>query len=398
MKHERFLFCFCGPWSIHPQFPRLLRGFEILAQKHQLEGHVLLVDMSSIPELTRTRGIFSDGVQALAASPLTVHQVSVHPDKRRGYRFEPSGLKALLRKAHPSYLYVHGEFWDEPTLQFLRYYRFTREPRIIAYAAAGHITKDKPLFSKPWPFISRSRLWHLALWGRLNGVSACSTAALQCARRLGLPDRVPVKVSYLPVLGPGEITATGVTMPWSSKAGFTLGFAGYLSEQKGWRVLLQALELLPPDYRLFLAGDGPDQEKVRAVTQTPAFGDRVFYAGLLPQNTLLATLPVLNALVLPSITLPHLAEQFGAVLAEAMAWGVPVVGSDSGAIPETVGEAGLIVPEGDAGALAQAIQSVCENRELSQDLAKKGLERYRRSYSCEAYAHSLATLFDLVTS
>jgi len=129
--------------------------------------------------------------------------------------------------------------------------------------------------------------------------------------------------------------------------------------------------------------------------QTSTFRERVFYAGLLPQNTLLATLPFLNALVLPSITLPQQAEQFGAVLAEAMAWGVPVIGSDSGAIPETIGEAGLIVPEGDPGALAQALEKICVNPELSQDLAGKGVQRYRRHYSCEAYADSLAALLGL---
>jgi glycosyltransferase involved in cell wall biosynthesis len=398
MKNERFLFCLGGHWNIYPQFPPLLRAADILSRKYGLEGHLLLAEMSSLPDLSQTRGIFSDGRPALAASSLTVHQIATDPNRRNSYRFEPAALKGLLHRLQPSYLYIHTEFWEEPSLQLLRYYRFKKTPRIIAYAAANHISGRRALFTITWPFISRTRLWQLLLWGRLNGVSACATPSLECARRLGLPPQVPVAVSYLPVFGPGEITAAGITLPWSTGEYFILGFAGLLSRQKGWRVLNQALELLPAAYKLLIAGDGPDRDGLMALLQTPSLRDRVFYAGLLPLETLLATLPALNVLVLPSITLPDLVEQFGAVLAEAMALGVPVIGSDSGAIPETIGEAGFIVPEGDPRALAQAIQKICSDKKLCLELGTKGVERYRRYYSCEAYAGSLARLFGLPDS
>jgi glycosyltransferase involved in cell wall biosynthesis len=65
-----------------------------------------------------------------------------------------------------------------------------------------------------------------------------------------------------------------------------------------------------------------------------------------------AVLKGLDVLVLPSVTiLPLHREQFGRVLVEAMAAGVPVVGSSSGAIPEVIGDAGLVVPERDPRAL-----------------------------------------------
>ena len=92
---------------------------------------------------------------------------------------------------------------------------------------------------------------------------------------------------------------------------------------------------------------------------------------------------------LPSITTPNSVEQFGAVLAEAMACGVPVIGSDSGAIPEVVGEGGLIVPEGDPEALAQAIMKMGADEDLRRRSSEWGRERFRSHYSCEAYAHSV---------
>ncbi len=83
------------------------------------------------------------------------------------------------------------------------------------------------------------------------------------------------------------------------------------------------------------------------------------------------------------------------MLAEAMACRVPVIGSDSGAIPETVGDAGLIVPEGNGDALAKAIISMSEDRELRRRCIRRGFERYRTSYNCEAYARSIAHMLHI---
>jgi glycosyltransferase involved in cell wall biosynthesis len=89
----------------------------------------------------------------------------------------------------------------------------------------------------------------------------------------------------------------------------------------------------------------------------------------------------IDLLVLPSLTTPRWAEQFGRVLVEAMARGVPVVGSSSGAIPEVIGQAGLIFPEGDARALSEAIRQVRDTPTLRAELAARGLARARQRYS-----------------
>jgi glycosyltransferase involved in cell wall biosynthesis len=83
----------------------------------------------------------------------------------------------------------------------------------------------------------------------------------------------------------------------------------------------------------------------------------------------------LHALVLPSLTRPNWKEQFGRVLIEAMACGVPVVGSDSGEIPNVIGEAGLVFPEGDAEALRAALARLRDDRDLWGHLAVAGRAR-----------------------
>jgi glycosyltransferase involved in cell wall biosynthesis len=65
---------------------------------------------------------------------------------------------------------------------------------------------------------------------------------------------------------------------------------------------------------------------------------------------------------------------------------VPVVGSDSGAIPEVIGEAGLIFPEGDASALADCLQRLIDSPELRAESARRGLERVQAQYTQERIA------------
>ena len=80
----------------------------------------------------------------------------------------------------------------------------------------------------------------------------------------------------------------------------------------------------------------------------------------------------LDALAVPSLTMPNWKEQFGRVIIEAMAAAVPVVGSDSGEIPRVIGDAGLVTPEGDAGALAEALQLLMDDEAERQRLALRG--------------------------
>jgi glycosyltransferase involved in cell wall biosynthesis len=91
----------------------------------------------------------------------------------------------------------------------------------------------------------------------------------------------------------------------------------------------------------------------------------------------------LDGLALPSRTLPNWKEQFGRVLVEAMACAVPVAGSDSGAIPEVLGGAGWIFPEGDAAALAGQLRVLLSDSGARAQRIERGrvqvLERFTHS-------------------
>jgi glycosyltransferase involved in cell wall biosynthesis len=96
----------------------------------------------------------------------------------------------------------------------------------------------------------------------------------------------------------------------------------------------------------------------------------------------------------PSRTTSAWREQFGRVLVEAAASGIPVIASDSGEIPLVVRDLqnGLLVPEQDITALSGAIAALAGDAGRRRALAAAGLAAVRRSYSQEAIAERMATL------
>jgi len=100
-----------------------------------------------------------------------------------------------------------------------------------------------------------------------------------------------------------------------------------------------------------------------------------------------------DALVVPSETTPTWKEQFGRVIAEAFSMGLPVVGSDSGAVPEVIGDAGLVFPERNHKALAACLQSLIDNPELLRDLSAKGRARAMELFTWRKLAQQTRDLF-----
>jgi glycosyltransferase involved in cell wall biosynthesis len=393
MGSRTYIFC-----SNRALYRPWLRAAEILVQIHGLEGHVIAPEEYADSPVWESSGKLRRKDFDTSSTSLKIHFLPARNGDVERFGFETNCLREALQSIKPAFIYVQAEFWEGIAHQFLWHYRFCRTPQVVAYAATNHLKAAAPLFSMKQPFFSRTRLFQKLLWPRLDGICACATASKECARRIGLPQSVPVKVNYLPVFGPEQAAAEGIILPWKDDGAFTIGFAGALTEQKGWKILLAALERLPNKFRLVIAGDGKQRGHLKAMLQQSSLNGRASYAGLLSHERLLATYPLFDVFVLPSITTAYSVEQFGAALAEAMASGVPVIGSNSGAIPEVIGEAGLIFPESDDQALARAILRMSEDEELRHRCVAWGRERYRNCYSCEAYARSLAALLKISES
>ena len=163
--------------------------------------------------------------------------------------------------------------------------------------------------------------------------------------------------------------------------GFIVGYVGRLVEEKGVDLLFEALSRLQGTWRAYIQGSGPQREPLEALARALRIADRVSFEGWIVSAEMPAFYRQLDVLVVPSRTRSNWKEQFGRVLIEAMACGVPVVGTDSGEIPQVVGEAGLIFPEDDAAALHDCLARLLHEPELRATLARRGRERVLAHYT-----------------
>jgi glycosyltransferase involved in cell wall biosynthesis len=167
----------------------------------------------------------------------------------------------------------------------------------------------------------------------------------------------------------------------------TIGFVGRMLPGKGLNILAEALPRIASlDWKLLIVGDGPERESFAAALRRRGLIDRAEFAGAVSYEEMPQCFRRMDLVVMPTQTTSRIREQFGRVLVEAMAAGVPVIGSTSGAIPEVIDKAGLVTPEGDADALAEALRQLLSNRNLRAQLARAGRDRVEQHYSWERVA------------
>ncbi|HET7584639.1 MAG TPA: glycosyltransferase [Gemmatimonadaceae bacterium] len=172
-------------------------------------------------------------------------------------------------------------------------------------------------------------------------------------------------------------------------------YVGRLTRQKGVRTLVQALAIARPALELDVIGAGPEEAPLRALAEELGVGPRVRWHRPMPQPELAAWYRGAAAVVIPSVD-----EGLGLVAAEALLCGAPVVASRSGGLPDVVrdGETGLLVPPGDAQALAAAITALLARPDRGAALACAGREHVLRTFSPAAAAARYAALYHSVLS
>ena len=283
------------------------------------------------------------------------------------------GLGAALQACRPNLFYYDQEPWSLSTLQGVR--AATRVPCAIVGFTWQNILKRYPP-----PFGTIERWVHK----RTTLILAGNREAAEILRLRGYKGTVRIAPQFGVDLGdyePGPSSREALGLP---PDGLVIGFVGRLVQEKGVATALNAIAEVPQT-RLVLIGVGPMEGHLRNEAHALGIADRVHFLGGVPSQRVPDILRGIDALILPSLTTRLWKEQFGRVLVEAMAVGVPVIGSTSGEIPNVIDEAGLIFREGDVAHCAAAIRHLTSPATRSE-LAKRGLNRVRNHYTQERAA------------
>jgi glycosyltransferase involved in cell wall biosynthesis len=216
------------------------------------------------------------------------------------------------------------------------------------------------------------------------------------------------KAKVMPQLGVDEVLFSPSSQPeLAQELGiksdqFIIGFVGRFVEEKGILTLIKAVSYLNNlPWKLLLLGRGSLQETILKLAKQAGIEDKIILIESVPHAQVFRYINLMNTLVLPSettyktktLTAVGWKEQFGHVLIEAMTCKVPVIGSDSGEIPYVIGDSGLIFPEGNAEALRDCLLKLMENRDLAENLARKGYERGMTKYTNQALAKELLDFY-----
>lgn len=367
--------------------PRRIRVLRVQHNFVEPTNHAFLDELARFPDLEVHAlcpywGIESGNMRRLAGSPradLTVARTIL--TRRYDTTLYIEKLGAMIRRLRPDILSIHEEPWSLAMGQALALRRAFAPRARLVFVSAQNIVKKYP-----FPF------------------SAIEAAAFRAASAgYGCCEGVREAVRAKGFVGPFPIMALGLNPDlyrYRARGGadaagraFVFGFAGRLVEEKGVFTLLRAFAQVRGDARLVMAGAGQARDALAREAAALGVADRLELADPVAHDQVPRLLDRFDAVVLPSETTPRWKEQFGRVAAEAMSAGAPVIGSDSGSIPEVVGDAGLIFPEKDHRALAGHMQSLIGNSALLAELSAKGRARALERFTWRRVAAQTRDLF-----
>ena len=254
---------------------------------------------------------------------------------------------------------IHEEPFALATAEILLLRRLRRNRAPVVLYTAQNLRKHYPV---PFRWFERSAL------RAASGISACNSDAAAIVEMKGFAGRARV----IPLgIDPERFRPESAT-PSSNRLGPIVGFIGRLVPEKGVAVLLEALQH-EGTLRARFAGTGPLASTLMDHAAALGVADRVELVGAVAPDAVVDFYRSVDVVAVPSLSTPSWTEQFGRVAVEAMACGVPVVASDAGALPDVVANAGIVVPEGDARALATAVIAAAGPRR--EELREGGLAR-----------------------
>lgn len=313
--------------------------------------------------------------ESFADEPFEVIALPVHrPGDVNRHRFvDPDAVAALVATRNPDVVDLHQEPFSSVVRQVLRSLPPTRP--VVGYTAQNIDKRFPPPFAQ----------WEHRALSRLQGMYPCTRQAASVVVGKGFHGAVQV----LPLAPPPEVTA-GAQQPPVDEVRMLL--VGRMLWRKG---VLDAVRTLA-DVRthvpatLTLAGTGHQAEAALTLAAELGVADALTLHPWLDARALAELYRRAHVVLIPSRANRTWVEQFGRMVVEAQTAGAVVVGYASGSLPEVVGDAGVLVAEGDVPALGRAVLELHRRPEQWKTLREKGL---RQAPTRDAVAAGQLTLY-----
>ncbi len=299
-----------------------------------------------------------------------------------------SFLISQIRQIQPNVIYVHNEPYAVATGQFQIANRLSvRCP--IGYYSAQNIVKRYPLpFRWLEKWVLRSSDFAFPVSDTVDNV---------------LKKKGAVHTTVLPLAIDPEL--------YRPKSDFEeypdalrgdkdipiIGYVGRICKEKGVGTLLKALQMLKATkWKAVFIGAGPMERDVDDAADTGSKEKKVIRLDYVPHHDVPGYLAAMDLLIIPSETQPNWKEQFGRVIIEALACGTPVVGSDSGEIPNLIDSTGggVTFPEGNASELASCIDQLLEDKPKLRSYAEHGRRTVLSRYAIRQCAKIFSDTID----
>lgn len=333
-----------------PYYPPLVGGVERYAQEIALGAQADGYDVTVVTSAARhDAGVAQENGVTVYRLPRQLNIMNTPASLRWFWQ-----VRRIIRQVDPDIVNVHAPVPFLPDIAM----GASRGRRTVLTYHSGSMRKGRPLVD--WVITLYEKLWLPRMLRRADRI-ICSSDFV----RDGFLARYAYKSQ---TITPGVDTALFERRKKQPHGRRVLFVGNFRNGIKGLQYLQEAIKLVP-GAELHVVGEGD---------QAPS--ERTVYHGALRSNELVAQYQAADVMVLPSI---GATESFGMVLIEAMACGVPVIGSDVGGIPTVISDGidGLIVPSANAEALAAAISNLLDNPLKADQLAEQAYHKVLRKFT-----------------
>jgi glycosyltransferase involved in cell wall biosynthesis len=311
------------------------------------------------------------------------------------FAFAPGPLKRIIKQFQPDIIDIHEEPYSVSGFEAVALARRFAPQAALLYYTAQNINKNYPP-----PFCWTEQY----VYSSCAAAYPCSSQAAEILTNKGFEGLI----SIMPLgIDPEQFNCNVLSAESRAQRrdsltlrGFVIGCFGRVESYKGIQYVFEAVSKIPASLECSIAivGNGSYRKALKNLAKDLGISARVHWLGEKKAGEIPEWMALCDCIVIPSLTTATWKEQFGRIAVESMACGVPVIVSDSGSLPEVVGQAGLITPEANSQKLKDCIVQLKTDTRMRQDLIEAGLALVEEKYLWSRVAQQTFDLYKQIAN